>query len=548
MKFVTGGKPRYDHQKRALNAMVAKKGVLGVLYDPGLGKSAVVVDYAGVLAMKLPRREARVLVICPLVAIDTWVEQVENFCSPDVDYWAEALGGSVLERAEALASRGGAAYQSKPLTRGGHMTAGVHPRAIHHQRSIKTALGVKGRKVDTFDTRKGPDQLGEDNPRIVLEVVNVDTLSQRRQVGNKTMADIMVDAIRRFDPDLVVVDESHKIKSASGNASRLLARVAKYVNRRVILTGTVMPHSALDVFGQWRFLDPYAFGELQSDGSRKQATFGGFKARYAKLGGYMGKEVIGFHRLDEMQRIMSQNSVVARKEDALDLPKTTDVTIPVELSAAEKKAYNEMKANLQTTFASGSTGTASSMLTRALRLRQITSGHMPDDNGVRQIIGNSKANTIRSLVNDTLAGEKRVVVFALFTAEIEMLQAALAEKGTEVLVVSGATGKDERIAIRKRFGSKDPTRLVLVAQIKTMSLAVNELVTASHCVFASMSQQRDDYIQGRDRLNRIGQTRPVTFWHAMVPGSVDEVILQSHRERSDLENAVLSHIERSADL
>ena len=81
-----------------------------------------------------------------------------------------------------------------------------------------------------------------------------------------------------------------------------------------------------------------------------------------------------------------------------------------------------------------------------------------------------------------------------------------------------------------------------MAQIKTMSLAVNELVTASHAIFGSLSQQRDDYIQARDRLDRIGQTQPVTFWHVIVPGTVDEVILKSHRDRTDLENAMLRHI------
>lgn len=79
----------------------------------------------------------------------------------------------------------------------------------------------------------------------------------------------------------------------------------------------------------------------------------------------------------------------------------------------------------------------------------------------------------------------------------------------------------------------------MIAQVGTMSLAVNELVTANHAVFTSLSQKRDEYIQARDRLDRLGQTRPVTFWNVVVPGTVDEVILQSHRDRTDLEQAIL---------
>lgn len=523
--FVPGGPSRYAHQRRGLQKMIDTGGVTALLFDPGLGKTATVLDYASLLALKSPTGEARVLVVCPLAAVDTWVQQAETFASPQVSVWAEALGGSLVQRGDTLAARRG---------------HGPEPASFGHQRSFVKYLKDVDPDVAPAVT-DGPQALTP--PRLILMVANIDTFSSRRTHGSRTIADHLLKSVARYAPDLIVVDESHKIKSAQGNASRLLARVTKYVRRRVLLTGTVMPHSPMDVFGQWRFLEPYAFGELQPDGTRRQATFGTFKERYAKIGGWMGKEVIGFQNLDEMQAIMARNSIVARKEEALDLPPTTDVELAVHLSPQESKVYSEMKEQLASQLAQGQMATVTSRLTQMLRLRQITSGHLPDDQGSLNIIGTSKVDTIRSLCHDTLAGEKRIVIFALFSAEIEMLTKALAQKGTEIMEITGATDTDERLRMRLRFGSDAPQRMIIVAQIKTMSLAVNELVTASHAVFASMSQQRDDYIQARDRLNRIGQTRPVTFWHAMAPGTVDEVILQSHRDRTNLENAMLRHIQ-----
>lgn len=535
MKFIPGGRQRYEHQRVGLNHILMTRGVSALLFDPGTGKTATTIDYACILALKLPSQEARVLVVAPLAAVDTWVLQMEEYAAEGVNFWAEVLGGSLLDRAASLAARGGRLFTKDPLKK--PMRPGVHPKALNHEKAMAFA------SRPAVDPRKGPDAVP--GPKIVMAVTNIDTFSRRDRVGSQTMADVMVDAIKRFRPDLVVVDESHKIKSAMGNASRLLGRVTKFVPRRMILTGTVMPHSPLDVYGQWRFLQPEAFGTVQSDGTRKTATFGGFKSRFAKLGGWMGKEVVGFHRLDEMQRIMAENAMVVRKEDALDLPPTTDVTIQVDLSPAEKKAYADMRDQLAAQLAKGVLASATNRLTQMLRLRQITSGHLPDDTGTTREIGRSKVNVIRSLVHDTLAGEKRVVVFGFFTHEIQQLTTALAQKGTIVRVISGGTPTQERMAIRKEFGSDDPKRIVLVAQIKTLSLAVNELVTANHAVFASLSQQRDDYIQARDRLDRIGQTRPVTFWHVLAPGTVDEVILKSHKERTDLETAVLEHIRDS---
>lgn len=542
-EYVVGGPERYAHQKRGLNKMIATGGVTALLFDPGLGKTAVALDYMGLLALKASPdtqgvREARVLVICPLVAVDTWVSQAEVYMSPMVNFWAEAIGGGLLERGEAMAARSGHHWNRRAEATKRFSCA---PKALHHEKSWAFAARNNDRSAPVTSS-EGPDGLGTQSPRVVMLVTNLDTFVSRARHGGGTMADYMVESIRRFDPDLVIVDESHKIKGAQANASRLLARVGKFVKRRVILTGTVMPHSPVDVFGQWRFLDRFAFGLNMPDGTKKEATIAGFSQRFVIKGGYMGYETLGFKNLDEMQSIMARNAAVARKEDALDLPPTTDVVIPVHLSPVEAKAYADMKANLQAVLSPTMTATVPNRLSQMMRLRQITAGHLPDDNGPVQTIGTSKVATIASLVHDTLAGEKRIVIFAYFTQEIDDLVRHIAKAGTEVMEITGGTDVSDRLAMRQRFGSDDPARIVMVAQVKTMSLAVNELVTASHAIFATLSQQRDDIVQARDRLNRIGQTKPCTFWYALAPGTVDDVVYQSYIDRSNLESAMLRHI------
>lgn len=530
--FVPRGPTRFRHQRVGLRKMIETRGVTALLFDPGTGKTATTLDYCSLLALKSPTQEARVLVIAPLAAVDTWVTQAETYVAEGVAVWAEALGGSIRQRAEALAARGG-----HPLPGTEHPKS-VAPRAAGYRRAIEIMLRwPTGQKTPERLVTRGPDVLP--GPRLVLCAINVDSFNRRDAVTRSmTTADLMVSAVKRFEPDLIVIDESHRIKSPSSNTSRAIARLTDVCRRRVILTGTVMPHSPLDVFGQWRFLEPYAFGS-----KGRQATLGAFRDRFAQLGGWMGKEVVGFKNLDEMQDIMARNAVVARKEDALDLPATTDVTVPVVLSAAEARSYAEMKKSLASMLDSGVFASAPNRLTQMMRLRQITSGFIIDDTGELTVLGQTKARIVKSIVHDTLAGEQRLVVFAHFRHEIALLVEALSAKGTTILSVTGETPSKERTAIRRRFGSDDPARIVLVAQMRTMSLAVNELVTANHAIYASLSLDRADYIQSRDRLNRQGQTRPVTFWHALAPKSVDEVILASHRDRTSLETAMLRHIQ-----
>ena len=513
--FKPGGPPRFEHQRKGLRDIIANRGVHALLFDPGTGKTATTLDYCSLLAIKSFTAEARVLVIAPLAAVDTWVEQAETYVADGIRVHAEAVGGSIKQRAETLIARGKGDYHTN------------------------------ARRAYALVDRKGI----HDTCQLTLLALNLDTFNSRASVSpgsSRTMADLMVDAVKRFAPDLIVVDESHRIKGPTSNTSRAIARLTPICRRRMILTGTVMPHSPLDVFAQWRFLEPTAFGQMLPSGERRPATYGYFRGRFAVMGGWMGKEVKGFVNLDQMQDIMARNATVVRKTDALDLPPVTDSVVTVDLSAAERKAYDEMKKNLAVALTSGALASVPNRLAQMMRLRQITSGYLPDDNGVLNVIGESKARVIRSLVHDTLTGEDRIVVFAHFRHEIDLLARLLAprqgERPTEVVTITGDTDARERAAIRRRFGSSEQTRIVLVAQTKTMSLAVNELVTASHAVFASLPNQRDDIEQARARLDRQGQRSKVTFWTALAPATVDEVIWQSYHDRSDLETALLRHI------
>src|SRR5215472_8599657 len=75
--------------------------------------------------------------------------------------------------------------------------------------------------------------------------------------------------------DMVVADESHKLKAHEGVASRCLADLGIGARYRLALTGTPMPHSPLDIFAQMRFVDESVFG----------SNYYRFRDKYAILGG-----------------------------------------------------------------------------------------------------------------------------------------------------------------------------------------------------------------------------------------------------------------------
>lgn len=512
-----------SHQQEAVEFLDSVDGIGALLFDPGVGKTGSTLAWIDRLADR--RTEVRVLVVAPLTAADTWVLQAPMFMDSTVK--ARFLQGSTVSIMDKI--RQSRVWNDVPDAR----VKVDHPGEV--------AKIVSGNRVTILSMSAG---------------------AISRYCSDRTKVVKMLRAIRRYDPHVIVVDESHIIKSATAQISKALYQIGQLAPHRIILTGTVNPHSPLDCYGQWRFLAPWTFSDSYGEKFTKtplkmtrseQASirpwpWGKFRDRYAQMGGYQGKNVMGVDPImvKELHARVAERSMVVRKEDALDLPPVTDVDVHVTLSPREQRAYNEMRDQLAAEMADGSLLEAPNALAKIMKLRQITAGFAKDTTtGEVHIIGTSKQKAVREIVDVTLAGEKRVVVFAYFRSECTALADGLKQKGRTVEIITGQTPANERLAIRQRFAdvSGNPEPVVLVAQARTMSLSVNELVTAQNAVFASMSERRDDWVQARGRLDRNGQVgQHVTFWNVYVPETVDSIMLERHKDRGNLEKALLDHI------
>lgn len=519
----------YEHQKAAVRKMIETGGRTALLLEPGLGKSQAMIRYLDWFAVQRKRagnsKPVRVLIVAPLSATDTWLDQPRKWSSPDVSWLVGLLSGSILDRAQSLALAGGQPFSERRSGKWGRVRKTIRVR----------------------DSWERPDD-GQDGTqgRVEVYVTNYETFGQRRKVaGSSTAVNVVVaEAVEKFSPDVLVLDESHTIKGAASNTSKALALISKTIPQRFLLTGTLAPHSPLDVFGQWRVMAPEAFPEWMR-GSRFPLDWTKFSQRYAEFGGFQGKQVTGFRNLDELRSIMAKNSIVARKRDCLDLPPTQDVLVPFSLAEGqEERAYREMETSLVATLDDGATVIAPTQLARLTRLRALASGLIGAGNETRRS-GNSRARVIASLCADTLGEEDRLCVFSEFRGEMDDIATELRkERGTEVVMIHGDVPSAERMEIRRKFGDRQrfPQRIILVAQVRTVSTSINELVTARHLIYGSMTIRRADYVQSRDRLDRIGQEREVTYWITQARGTVDEVIYAAHEQRKDVEKALLDHL------
>lgn len=509
------------HQRQGVKFLDSVDGIGALLFEPGVGKTGTTLSYIDLLATR--QKEVRVLVVAPLTAADTWVLQAPPFMDSVVK--ARLLQGSTASILTKIAAS--------------RDWMGVPDAVVQANHPGTLASQVSGNRVTILSMSAG-------------------AVSSWCSTPAKKVT--MLKAVRKFAPDLIVVDESHIIKSATANISKAMYAIGQLAPRRIILTGTVTPHSPLDVYGQWRFLAPWTFSDVYGEpftkapltmtkaqaASIRPWAFGRFKDRYSISGGYQGHQTVGYYNLDDLNDRIAERSLVVSKADALDLPPVTDVDVHVTMSTKEAKAYKQMRDDLAAQMADGSLLEAPNALAKIMKLRQITAGFARDTVTEQvHVIGDAKRKAVKEVCEVTLGSEQRLVVFAYFRSECAMIADSLRAKGVTVEVITGATPANERLAIRRRFAdvSGNPQRTILVAQITTMSLSVNELVSAQNAVFATLSDRRDVWVQARGRLDRNGQTgQHVTFWNVYVPGTVDEIVLEKHKDRGDLEKALLDHI------
>ncbi len=326
--------------------------------------------------------------------------------------------------------------------------------------------------------------------------------------------------ITKWKPDLIVCDESSKIKTPSASQSKALHRLGRQSKYNIILTGTPITGSPLDIFSQYKFLDDSIFG----------SSFYLFRNRYAILGGYQNRMIVGYRHLDELVEKVHSIAFRIKIEDAVDLPPFIDETRAITLEPKAQSLYRMLEQDCYAELANGEV-TARNVLTQLLRLAQCTGGFIRDDiKGEAQQVSGAKLDALEDIIDTCLDEEKKVVVFARFVPEIEAIAAMLKKKKVGYALIYGAT--TDRADQVKKF-QEDPDVKVFIGQLQTTGMGLT-LTAANVAVFYSLDFSYANYEQSRARIHRIGQKQKCLYIHLVGKGTVDEKILNALKHKGDI--------------
>ena len=328
------------------------------------------------------------------------------------------------------------------------------------------------------------------------------------------------DEFTSVDWNGVVLDEAQAIKNDASKRAKLVKRFkAKF---RVAATGTPVENRLGELWSLFDFLNPGLLGPAAS-----------FAARFTDDG----------KAAPELKRLVKPLILRRLKGDVLDdLPEKTEITIPVELGTAERTAYEACRRHALATLAEQD-GEANrmSILAELTRLRRFCC-HPSLVLGSNEV-PSAKLEALVGILEGLRLSGHRALVFSQFTDYLAIVRKMMTSHGWSHCYLDGATPTAERERLVNAFQSGEGDFFVI--SLKAGGTGLN-LTAADYVILLDPWWNPAVENQAADRAHRIGQKNPVTVYRLIASDTVEERVLELHKEKKAIAEDVLDGTGKSA--
>jgi SNF2 family DNA or RNA helicase len=323
----------------------------------------------------------------------------------------------------------------------------------------------------------------------------------------------------------VIVDEAQQIKNPLSATARAAKRLKS--DRRLALTGTPIENRLSEIWSIFDFVSPGLLGPLDK-----------FEERYSRP--IEGGDKVAAERL----RATIHPFILRRTkaEVAKDLPEKIEADQFCELTGEQAALYaavlKEVRAQVMGEVErQGLARSHIQILVGLTRLRQAACD--PRLLGLPREFGDEdsgKLVALRELVQTSIAGGHKVLVFSQFVSMLQIIKRAMDDDGVRYEYLDGST--KDRQAVVEWFQSDDGPPVFLIS-LKAGGSGLN-LTAADTVIHFDPWWNPAVEDQATDRAHRIGQTKVVTTYRLIAKGTIEEKILELAEKKRELVGAVLS--------
>lgn len=338
---------------------------------------------------------------------------------------------------------------------------------------------------------------------------------------NHDGVEVIQDSLLKKNFDVVVIDELTAFKNASAKRFKAVFPIAQRAGYVWGLTGTPMPNSPDETYGQIKMICPENLGKISAFRYKEMVM--------RKHGPFTWKP-----KFDAAETVRSymQPAIKIEKAEVLTLPKVNHSYVEVPLTKGQAMFYKELKDNQ---YVGNDDVSITAVNGGALmnKLLQVATGAIyNDDHLAMKFDVTPRIEKTIELIKDARArsthpNKGKTIVFAPFRHTIALLEEELS-KHFNVAVITGDTPANKRAEIFGSFQTCGEIDVIL-AVARTMSHGVTA-TAASTIVWFGPVTSNETYQQACNRIDRPGQSQEM-FIHHLYSTPVEEKLYKTLQQR-----------------
>lgn len=350
-------------------------------------------------------------------------------------------------------------------------------------------------------------------------------------------------ALGEFKPSCVVVDEAHRFKNHKSKRLGGLLSVSDLADHRMILTGTLILNTYLDIWAQWRILDRGETFGMNFFVFREKwfrDANAGWKGKPNYFPCYVPKPAIE----NEISAMIDCKASRLKKFDCLTLPPLVKKVEHVELGPEQARVYKEMEEELISEVKTG-VCVATNALTRVLRMLQILTGYLQvesehNEKLVHRLRDNPRLARLKDLLEE-ITPTNKVIVWCSFQENYVQIGRMLNELRIPFVELTGRT--TNRQAEIDAFQKDDAVR-VIVSNPQAGGVGVN-LTAASYAIYYSRGYSLGDRLQSEARCHRGGSEihESITLIDLVAKNTLDEDVLNALLRKENFAENILAKLQ-----
>lgn len=325
---------------------------------------------------------------------------------------------------------------------------------------------------------------------------------------------------RGLEFDTVILDEAQHIKNRQSQNAQAVKSIRS--RHRLVLTGTPLENSVLDLWSIFDFLMPGYLGTAQDFRERYEAPIA--RDRNADAQARLARRVRPFL----LRRL--------KRDVAKDLPGRIEQVSYCELTDDQRAVYQEIlqagrREALEAAGRQGSPKARLAVLNALLRLRQICCDlRLLNLENVDPARSSGKLDLFGELLEEVIDGGHRALVFSQFVSLLKLVEARLKDEAIEYCYLDGST--QNRAEVVNRFQARSDIPVFLIS-LKAGGTGLN-LTGADTVIHLDPWWNPAVEDQATDRAHRLGQTRVVTSYKLITRDTVEEKILSLQERKREV--------------